>query len=136
MLLALLVSPSVALAADSVSVDGDSPSAYVIAAPVVMLVISLLIPIVNGLLTKYTLPSSVKAVATIVLNAVAALVLTATQADGTAVISNTALLTFVYGTTISIVSYLGLYKPVGLTSSTPDGKLAPTKGAGPSTPAA
>jgi small basic protein len=116
---------------DTVSVPGAEPSAYVIAAPVTMFVISLLIPILTGLLTKYTLPSSVKAIMTIVLNAAAALVLTAMQADGTAVISNAALLTFIYGTTISVVSYLGLYKPVGLTSSTPDGKLAPTVGVGP-----
>jgi small basic protein len=116
---------------DSVSTPGAEPAAYVIAAPVVMLVISLLIPIVNGLLTKYTLPSSVKAVITIVLNAVAALIVTATQADGTAVFSNTALMTFVFGTTISVMSYLGLYKPVGLTSSKSDGKLGPSTGIGP-----
>jgi hypothetical protein len=129
-----MTSVALLLAADdTVSIPGDAPAPYVIAAPVVMFVISLLIPIVNGLLTKYTFPSSVKAVITIVLNAVAALVVTATQADGTAVISNTALLTFIFGTTISVVSYLGLYKPTGLTSSTPDGKLAPNTGAGPAT---
>lgn len=116
---------------DTVSVDGDAPGHFVITAPVVMFVVSLLIPIANGLLTKYTLSSGVKAVITIVLNAVAALVLTATQADGTAVISNSTLLTFVFGTIVSVVSYLGLYKPVGLTSSVPDGKLAPRSGVGP-----
>lgn len=118
-------------AEDAVSVAGDSPAPYVIAAPVVMLVVSLLIPLINGLATKYTLPSGVKAVITIVLNAVAAMIVTATQADGTAVISNTMLLTLVFGVTVSVISYLGLYKPVGLTSSTPDGKLAPNAGAGP-----
>lgn len=110
--------PSIAFAADdTVSVPGDSPAPFVISAPVIMFVISVLIPLLNGLLTKYSTSSKVKAVLTIVLNAVAALVVTGLQADGTAVFSNATLLTFVFGTVVSVTSYLGLYKPVGLTSS-------------------
>lgn len=110
--------PTVAFAADdTVSVAGAEPGVFVIAAPVIMFVVSVLIPILNGLLTKYSTPPQVKAVLTIVLNAVAAFVVTATQADGTAVFSNATLMTFIFGTVVSVTSYLGLWKPVGLTSS-------------------
>ena len=120
------------IATDTVSVPGADPSAFVIAAPIVMTVISLIIPLVTGLLTKYTLPGWIKGIITIVLNAIAAAILTATQADGTAVFSNATLMTAIYGVIISVVTYLSVYKSAGLTSSSPDGALAPRAGIGPS----
>lgn len=135
-ILGVVAVPAVAFAApdDSVSVPATDPAPFIIIAPGLMTAIAVLIPVLNGMLTKYSLPSGVKAVITIVLNAVAALLLTATQADGTAVISMAAFLTFVYGCIISIASYAGVWKPLNVTSSTPDGKLGPTHGLGPSTP--
>lgn len=129
--MAWVTAPAVALATapdQGVEVPGTDPAPFIVIAPAVMSVIALVIPIVNGLLTKYTLHSGVKAVITIVLNAVAALLVTATEGDGTAVISNAMFMTFFYGTAVSVVSYLGLYKPLNLTSSRIDGKLAPDKG--------
>jgi small basic protein len=122
------------LASDTVSIPGSTPGVFVIAAPVVMTVVSLLIPLVTGLATKYTLPGWVKGFITILLNAIAAAIVTATQADGTAVFSNELLMTTVYGTIISVVAYLAVYKSAGLTSSAPDAKLAPRAGLGPSSP--
>lgn len=119
------------LAEEPAPVPGADTAAFVISAPVVMFIVSALIPIINGLMTKYTLPSKVKAVITIVLNAVAAAVVTAVTVDGSAVFSNQTLLTFLYGTGISIFSYLGVYVPFNLTSSSPNGKLGPTTGIGP-----
>ena len=120
------------VATDTVSVPGSTPASFVIAAPVVMTVISLIIPLITGLLTKYTLPGWVKGLITIVLNAIGALIVTSTQADGTAVMSNAALMTCIYGVIVSVVSYVSVYKSAGLTSSTPDAKLAPRAGLGPS----
>ena len=115
---------------DTVPVPGDAPSAFVLTAPVVLTITGLVIPLVTGLLTKFTLPSWVKGIITIVLNAVAAMVVTATQADGTAVISNATLLSAVYGVVVSVVSYVSVYKPAGLPSSAPDATLAPNAGLG------
>lgn len=128
----LFLIPGVASAADdTVSVSGAEATPFILIAPTVMAVIGLIIPVINGALTKYTLPAGVKAIITIVLNAVAALVLTSTQADGTALISNAAFNTFLFGTIVSIASYVGLYRPLNITSSTPNGKLGPNVGLGP-----
>ncbi len=131
---ALLFIPGIASAAeDTVSAPGGDATPFILIAPTVMAVIGLIIPVINGALTKYTLPSGVKAIITIVLNAVASLILTSTQADGTALISNATFNTFLFGTLVSIGSYVGLYRPLNITSSTPNGKLGPDVGVGPVT---
>lgn len=123
-------------AVDSVSIPGGEPSALVISAPVTMTIVALVIPLITGLLTKFTLPSWVKGLITIVLNAIAALIITGTQADGTAIMSNAALMTMIYGVLVSVVSYVSVYKPAGLTSTSPSApqvqepKLAPHAGVG------
>lgn len=110
-------------AAPPVTVDAGEVSTVVIAAPVVTIIVSLLIPLVNGFLTKASTPAGVKAVGTIVLNAVSALFVTGVLVDGTAAWSTTTLYTALLGCVISIATYAGLYRPLNVTSN-PGGKLA------------
>jgi len=90
----------------------------------VSLLISLIIPIVTGLVTKYSTSSGLKGLITLVLNAVQALVVSATVGDGTAVISEETFVVFCVSLAISIATYAGVYKPLNITSSTPAGSLA------------
>lgn len=122
---ALLVGAPAALAAapPPVEVDTTDVSTIAIAAPLVTIIVSLLIPVINGVLTKPSTPAGVKAVGTIILNAAAALFTTGVLADGTAVFSSTTLYTALLGTIISIVTYAGVYRPIGVTSNV-GGKLA------------
>lgn len=103
----------------------------VLVPPIVMIVISLIIPLVVGLLTKLSVPSGVKAVMMIVLNAVNAFVVTAVVVDGSGVFTQEAFVNWLMGVVVSVATYLGLYKPLDITSSTPTGKLGPTVGLGP-----
>lgn len=105
-------------------------SVVVVTAPVVNFIIGMLIPLVTGLLTHLNLSSKAKFMITLVLNAVAALVTTNMLSDGTAVLSYQALFTGMYSLIVSLVAYHRFYKQAGLTSSTPDGKLAPMHGIG------
>lgn len=106
-----------------VHADTTDTSTLVLAAPLVTIIVSLLIPLVNGLITKTTTNAGVKAIITIVLNAVSALITTGLLADGTAAFSSTTLFTWLVGTIISIASYVGLWKPMTLTSNQ-GGRLA------------
>jgi hypothetical protein len=129
----ILSVPTTAVAAESV--DGsDTIASLRLSALTVQVVLALVIPIVTGLLTKYSVPSAVKGLTTLVLNAVAALVTTATLADGTAVISKPTFIAWMLGLVVSVATYAGVYAPAGLTSSRPDGKLAPNFGIGHSEP--
>lgn len=87
--------------------------------------ISLVIPVLTGLVTKVTAAPAVKQVVTIVLAAVNTLVVNATLADGTAVISKETGLLWAVSTGIAITSYLGLYKPHDANT-----KLSPQSGIG------
>lgn len=124
-ILGLLVfgAPASALAPPPVELDADAVSTVVIAAPIVTIIVSLLIPLINGFLTKASTPAGVKAVGTIVLNAVWALFANGVLADGSAAWSTSTLYTALLGTVISIVSYAGVYKPINVTSNA-GGKLA------------
>lgn len=113
-----------ATAPPPVTVDADSVSTIVIAAPWVTIIVSLLIPVLNGLLTTVTTSSGVKAILTIVLNAAWSLIASGLLADGTAVFSSTTLYTAIVGCVISIASYVGLYRPMNVTSTGQNGKLA------------
>ena len=117
-----------AAAPPPVNVDTTDTSTVAIAAPVVTLIVSLLIPLVNGFFTTITTSSKVKAYATILLNAVSALITNGILSDGSAVFSSETLYTWVLGTVVSVVSYAGLYKPLDLTSSAvrgPAGDMVP-----------
>lgn len=125
---AVVAIPSVALAAAEptppvVNVDTTDVSTITVAAPLVTIIVSLLIPVLNGLLTKPSTPTAVKAIGTIILNAAAALIINGVVSDGSSTFSDTTLYTALLGAVISIVSYVGIYKPINVTSNE-GGKLA------------
>jgi hypothetical protein len=132
---AIMLAPNIALAVDNPVDPSDTVASLRLDAVAVAFLVSALIPIVNGLITKCTLSSMWKGLITLILNAVNALVVTATMSDGTAIISSTTFVTFILGLVISVGTYLGVYKNVGLTSSAtpagvPDPKLGPNTGLG------
>lgn len=99
----------------------------------VTLVLSLAVPIVTGLLTKYSVPAAVKAIVMIVLDAAVALVVHAEMLpSGVAVINSQTLTAAILGVVVSVATYLGIYVPVKL-SNRPDGVLGANVGIGPST---
>jgi hypothetical protein len=96
----------------------------------ISLVISMIIPILVGLATKANLSSGVKGLMTLVLNAIQTLIVVNTQSDGTALISKQTFIVFLMSLVVSIAMYAGVYKPLNVTSSTPDGKLGANTGIG------
>lgn len=94
----------------------------------VQLIIGLIIPIAVGLLTRYTTAAGVKVLLTMILNAIQTLIVQATVASGVAVISKETFIAWLMALVVSIATYLGVYKPVSLTSSSPEGALFPNKG--------
>lgn len=111
-------------------VDSADTTATIRLSPLtVTLVVSLVIPIVTGLLTKATLASFWKGLITLVLNLVNAAVVGAVVADGSAVWSEQTLITALLGMAISVATYAGIYKPAHLTSSDA-GLLMPGRGIG------
>jgi len=109
---------------------GQNDSLVVISAPVITIIASLLIPIVNGIFTKITMSGFVKGLITLGLNAVMAFITTNASDTGAAVFSLQTLETAAVGFVISVAMYAGIYKPAKITSSLPDGKLSPESGLG------
>lgn len=89
------------------------------------LIASALIPLVVGLLTKVTASAKLKAIVSIVLNAIQALIVSSVTSDGSAVISTQTLILWAIGVATSIGSYLGVWKPADINQ-----KLAPSFGLG------
>lgn len=108
--------------------EPNSVSRIQISALSVQILISLFVPIAVGLLTKITTTSAVKVILTMVLNAVQALIVQATMADGQAVIDKATFIAWVIALVVSIATYLGIYKPLNVTSSSQGGKLGPHTG--------
>lgn len=121
----LLLTPSSALASapPPVTDDVDAVSTVVIAAPLVTLIVTMLIPLVNGLLTKASDSSAVKNIGTVVLNAVYALIANGMLVDGSSAFSMQTLYTAILGVMISSLTYYRIYKPLNVTSND-GGKLA------------
>jgi hypothetical protein len=120
---------SVAVAhAAPVGDDVNSVASIQISSLTVQLILSMVIPLVVGLLTKISTSSGVKAVLMLVLNAVQTLIVQATMADGTAIIDQSTFIAWALALVVSVATYFGVYKPLNITSSTPDGKLAPNSG--------
>lgn len=92
----------------------------------VIILISVVIPFVTGLLTKLEASTTLKQCVTIVLTAANALIVTATMADGTAVLSQESLTNFAISTVIALLTYLGFMQPHNTNA-----KLAPGAGIGP-----
>lgn len=91
----------------------------------VSFLLSLVIPVLTGLITKATAVPAVKQVTTIVLGGVASLIATNTMQDGTAVISKETGLLWAMNIGIAITTYLGYYKP-----NNANAKLSPNRGIG------
>ena len=70
------------------------------------------LPIVVGLLTKYRAPAGLKAALLAVLSAAQGFIVTATVADGTAVISKTAALAATAGWVTAVATHFGFWKPL------------------------
>jgi hypothetical protein len=94
----------------------------------VMTITSLLLPLAVGLVTKLSASSGLKSLVLLVSNAVAALIVQATQADGSAVIEKQTFLLWAVGLAISVATYYGVYKPTGAADTVQN--VAPTKGLG------
>lgn len=109
-------------------VPGAETAVWIIAAPVVTAVVSVLIPLLNGLLTKYTFKG--KGLLTLLLTLVLAGVMNAVTVDGDAVFSVSTLTTWVYSATIAVLTYYQVYKPLNITSNL-GGRLSPGSGIGP-----
>lgn len=128
LMLAVVLAPSIAFGQE---VDaGDTVAEIRLSALAVTLVVSLFIPILTGIVTKASLASYWKGLITLVLNLVNAAVVGAVVVDGSAVWSEQTLIVALIGMAISVATYLGIYKPASLTSSTNDGKLGPNSGLG------
>lgn len=106
-----------------VEMDTTDVATVVVAAPVVTLIVSAVIPLLVGLLSKATWSPVVKAVMMIVLNGISAFVTSSMLADGTAAFSDEMFWTWLVGVIVSAVAYVVGYKPNGVTSNT-GGKLA------------
>lgn len=86
-------------------------------ATLVTALVSLVIPVLVGLATNARTSSTVKGALSIVLNAINALIVTHTVADGSAWVSKQATLAWIVGTLTSLAIYLHIYKPAGITST-------------------
>jgi len=82
-----------------------------ISALLVTIIVALVIPAATALLTKATASTWVKQIVTALLAGVSGLIVTATQLDGTAVISKAALLLALTTFVSTQAAYIGLWKP-------------------------
>lgn len=109
----------------------DTAGSIEMSALTVTIIVSTIVPILTGIITKANLIGWAKGLVTIALNAVNALIVTATVADGTALISQETFIAWALGVVISVAMYAGVYESAGLTSSRNGGKLFPESGIGP-----
>lgn len=100
-------------------------STFSLSTQIVMFLTAVFIPLVTGLVTKYSLPAFWKFFVTLVISTVAAGINEATTADGSAVISKHTAVLALYTVTIATLTYLGIYRPVDANA-----KLAPDVGIG------
>ena len=116
--------------------DADANSLFELDAYTVTILLGFAIPLINGLVTKATTSTKVKAILTLVMSAVAGVVNVSLTDGGGAVFSQDTIKSAFLTLIISITTYLGVFKPLELTSSpvtkvdengnrvTVDGKLA------------
>lgn len=96
-----------------------------LSAALVHLIIGTLIPFVTAFLTHVNASPGVKQLVTAVLAAIGAALTTATQVDGTAVISKLTIILAIANFLEAQIAYKGLYEPHNL-----NGKVAPSFGIG------
>ena len=101
-----------------VALNSETDTDLVNLSPIyVTMILGSLIPLVNGLVTKLTTSTKVKVVIGIFLSAVAGLVTVSITPGGGAVIGEQALIAAALTFATTVVTYLGFYKPLELTSS-------------------
>lgn len=100
-----------------------------ISAVAVTLIIGTILPVLVGLVTKLDASSKLKGALLLVLNAAQGLIVASRVSDGGANFTVDALVLFVAGVAVSLMSYYGFYKPHDVSA-----KLAPDFGIGGSTP--
>lgn len=107
-----------ALAADEVPnvPDKAGGTILVISAPVVTILLSVLVPIINGILGRST--SKLVPVMTVVFTGLVSLLTTAVDAGdlGNAVFTGQMLLTWLISFVTALASYYGIWKPYGVTN--------------------
>ena len=82
-----------------------------ISAVAVTLLISTILPVLVGLVTKLDASSKLKGAILLVLNAVQGLIVASQVSGGGASFTIDALILFVAGVAVSLMAYYGLYKP-------------------------
>lgn len=91
----------------------------------------LIVPLVVGILVKATANSTFKVLVQIIVNAIGALIGSVVILDGVATISKATILMWAVATIATISTHYGIWKPTGVTGSTPStNALAPTRGLG------
>lgn len=91
----------------------------------VTVLVSSLIPIAVGVVTHSKASSSLKALLSILFNAIQALIVSSMTADGSSVISKQTFILWIVGVATSAATYMGVWKPTGLAQ-----KLLPNIGLG------
>lgn len=99
-----------------------------ISAVAVTLIISTILPVLVGLVTKLDASSKLKGGLLLALNATQGLIVASRVSDGGANFTADALILFVAGVAVSLAAYYGFYKPNDVSA-----KLAPGFGIGGST---
>lgn len=94
-------------------------------ATTVLLLVSVVIPILTGLLTKLNASTTVKQVVTLTLAAANTLIVSNTMADGGAVLTDSVLTDAAVSWIVAVAAYLGVYEPHDTNR-----KLAATTGLG------
>ena len=99
-------------------------STFAVSATVAMLITGAFIPLVLGLLTKFTVPTWVQGGANIILVAVAGLLTTNAASDGSVTLGWDTLWPWIVGVVASLAAYYQVWKPLGMHSADPSGKIA------------
>lgn len=84
---------------------------------VVSVTISLFLPLAVGLLSRAAWSGGTKGLMTLILTAIQTVIVQNTVSDGGAVFSQETLFAFALSLAISVSTYVGVYKPLKLTSS-------------------
>lgn len=90
-------------------------AAVVLSVTALQIVLYTVLPVLTGVVTKEVASARVKAIVLMVLTAVATLIIAAVQNDG--LFTDESLLQFVTGLVVGIATYLGVWKPIGVTEA-------------------
>jgi len=96
-----------------------------LSAAAVTFVVSVLLPLANGIVTKFNASNTVKIVVSMTTAAIAALIVQATVADGSAIFTKELVERAIFMYLVQLLTYLGVYKPQATHA-----KLLPEKGIG------